>query len=84
MNVVINTFIPIDFSVYYFEAFNPVLSGRQFLLFISTKCAYYLNTYIYLLHVLVFVKPSAGSPLLYWLKNYLLFAMSLHRLCCKM
>jgi hypothetical protein len=37
----------------------------------------------YHLHVTVFVTPSSGRPLLYLLKNCMLFVMLLHRLCYK-
>ena len=37
-----------------------------------------------ILHVLVFVTLPSGRSMCYLLKNYTLFAMFLHRVCCKM
>ena len=69
----------------YFEAVHSVHYCSQSLCLFQLNAHNMLNTYIYhqLPPTCFSVTPSSGRPLLYLLKNYVLFTM-LHRLCFKM
>jgi hypothetical protein len=74
----------------YFETFHSVHSCSQSLLFIPVKCTSCVK-YIYLspmtrtcFGVCYTIFTSLGRPFCYLLKNCVLFAMLLHRLCYEM